>query len=193
MPPPCLPRTLTAAVSPMRCSAADQPVVLTPSGRNAMTALAHLAEALASKFQVLLWDRANIGASDVQFRGARDLDLWSDQLAALLCRLDLAPAYLCAPSAGSRVSYTTALRYPEVVRGMYLWLVSGGSGRTTAGLELLWSVCGAGRTGRPAGGRGGALLGRAHCQQSSQQGTVAGAGCSASSLPSCAAGKAAFV
>ena len=103
-----------------------------------MTALAHLAEALASKFQVLLWDRANIGASDVQFRGARDLDLWSDQLAALLCRLNLAPAYLCAPSAGSRVSYTTALRYPEVVRGMYLWLVSGGP----VGQQLGWNYYG---------------------------------------------------
>jgi pimeloyl-ACP methyl ester carboxylesterase len=29
-------------------------------------------------------------------------------------------------SGGSRVSYVTALRYPEVVRGMYLWLASGG-------------------------------------------------------------------
>jgi len=62
-----------------------------------------LAEQLAADFRVLLWDRANVGRSDVQFRGARDLDLWSDQLAALLRRLDAAPAYLCAASAGSRV------------------------------------------------------------------------------------------
>jgi len=102
------------------------PLVLTPGARNPMSAARPIAEALASNFQVLLWDRANVGASDVQFTGARDLDLWSDQLALLLRRLGLAPAYLCAPSAGSRVSYVTALRYPEVVRGMYLWLVSGG-------------------------------------------------------------------
>jgi pimeloyl-ACP methyl ester carboxylesterase len=91
-----------------------------------MSAIRPIAEALAEHFTVVLWDRANIGASDVDFHGARDLDLWSDQLARLLRRLQLAPAYLCAPSAGSRVSYVTALRYPEVVRGMYLWLVSGG-------------------------------------------------------------------
>jgi pimeloyl-ACP methyl ester carboxylesterase len=86
----------------------------------------HIADNLAADFRVILWDRANIGRSDVQFRGARDLDLWSDQLAALLKRLDAAPAFLCAPSAGARVSFTTALRYPEVVRGMFLWLPSGG-------------------------------------------------------------------
>jgi len=103
-----------------------------------MSAMRPVAEALASRFRVLLWDRANMGLSDVQFAGARDLDLWSDQLCALLRLLDMAPAYLCAPSAGSRVSYVTALRYPEVVRGMYLWLVSGGP----VGERLGWNYYG---------------------------------------------------
>jgi 2-hydroxy-6-oxonona-2,4-dienedioate hydrolase len=102
------------------------PVVLTPGGRNPIGTARRLADKLAEHFQVLVWDRANIGSSDVQFKGARDVDLWADQLARLVRRLELAPAYLCAPSAGSRVSYVTALHYPEVVRGMYLWLVSGG-------------------------------------------------------------------
>jgi pimeloyl-ACP methyl ester carboxylesterase len=113
-------------------------LVLTPGGRNPMTAMRPIAEALASRFRVLIWDRANMGVSDVQFVGARDLDLWSDQLARLLQRIDFAPAYLCAPSAGSRVSYVTALRYPEVVRGMYLWLVSGGP----VGERLGWNYYG---------------------------------------------------
>lgn len=102
------------------------PLVVTAGGRNPLEMARGLAEQLAADFRVVLWDRANIGRSDVQFRGARDLDLWSDQLAELIRRLNIAPAYLCAASAGSRVSYTTALRYPEVVRGLYLWLVSGG-------------------------------------------------------------------
>jgi pimeloyl-ACP methyl ester carboxylesterase len=114
------------------------PLVLTPGGRNPMTAMRPIADALASKFQVIIWDRANMGVSDVQFVGARDLDLWSDQLATLLRRLDVGPAFLCAPSAGSRVSYTTALRYPELVRGMYLWLVSGGP----VGERLGWNYYG---------------------------------------------------
>lgn len=102
------------------------PVVLTPGARNPMEAARPIAEQLATRFQVILWDRANIGRSDVAFTGARDLDLWSDQLAGLLRRLGTGPAFLCGPSAGCRVSFTTALRYPELVRGMYLWLMSGG-------------------------------------------------------------------
>ncbi|MBO0692099.1 MAG: alpha/beta hydrolase [Acidimicrobiaceae bacterium] len=102
------------------------PVVLTPGGRNPMEMARPLAEKLAASFRVILWDRANIGRSDVEFKGARDLDLWSDQLAGLLGRLGTGPAYLCGGSAGSRVSYTTARRYPELVRGIYLWLVSAG-------------------------------------------------------------------
>lgn len=102
------------------------PVVVTPGGQNPMEMARSLAEGLATTFQVILWDRANIGRSDVEFKGARDLDLWSDQLAGLLGRLGTGPAYLCGGSAGSRVSYTTARRYPELVRGMYLWLVSAG-------------------------------------------------------------------
>jgi pimeloyl-ACP methyl ester carboxylesterase len=101
-------------------------VVLTPGGRNPLDTARALGEQLARDFRVILWDRANIGRSDVQFSGARDLDLWSDQLAALLRRLDAVPAYLCAPSAGGRVSFVTALRYPAAVRGLYLWLLSGG-------------------------------------------------------------------
>ena len=103
-----------------------RPLVLTPGGRNPIGTARRLADRLAERFQVLVWDRANIGSSDVQFEGPRDVDLWADQLAGLVHRLDLAPVYLCAPSAGSRVSYVTALHYPELVRGMYLWLVSGG-------------------------------------------------------------------
>jgi pimeloyl-ACP methyl ester carboxylesterase len=114
------------------------PVVLTPGSRNPMGAMRPIAEQLATHFHVLLWDRANIGASDVQFTGARDLDLWADQLAGLLRRLSFGPAYLCAPSAGSRVSYVTALHYPEMVRGMYLWLVSGGP----VGQQLGWNYYG---------------------------------------------------
>ncbi|MBV8086923.1 MAG: alpha/beta hydrolase [Chloroflexi bacterium] len=102
------------------------PVVLTPGGRNPMDMAHALASQLAERFRVVVWDRANIGRSDVQFSGARDLDLWSDQLAGLIRVLGLGPMYVIGGSAGSRVSYTTARRYPELVRGMFVWLVSGG-------------------------------------------------------------------
>ncbi|HEU0167858.1 MAG TPA: alpha/beta hydrolase [Chloroflexota bacterium] len=102
------------------------PVVLTPGGRNPMDMARGLASKLAERFQVIVWDRANVGRSDVQFTGARDLDLWSDQLARLVRVLGLGPVYVIGGSAGSRMSYTTARRYPELVRGMFVWLVSGG-------------------------------------------------------------------
>ena len=103
------------------------PIVLTPGGQASLETVRVLAEKLASEYRVILWDRANLGRSEVVFKGAADLDLWSDELAELLHRLDAAPAYLAGASSGSRVSYRTALRYPEVVRGLFLWLVTGGS------------------------------------------------------------------
>ena len=39
---------------------------------------------------------------------------------------DNAPAWLLGGSAGARVSYLTAVRHPDVVRGLVLWSVSGG-------------------------------------------------------------------
>lgn len=103
------------------------PVVLTPGFLSSIDAVRPLGEQLASDFRVIMWDRSNLGRSDVKFKGSRDLDMWSDQLYELLYKLDAAPAYLCAASSGARVSYRTALRYPEVVKALFIWLVTGGS------------------------------------------------------------------
>jgi pimeloyl-ACP methyl ester carboxylesterase len=105
---------------------AGVPVVLTPGGRCPLDLVMPLAEKLALRYRVIVWDRANLGGSDVVFRGASDLDLWSDQLEQLLHLLDAWPAYLAGASSGARVSIRTALRYPDAVRGLFLWLLSGG-------------------------------------------------------------------
>jgi pimeloyl-ACP methyl ester carboxylesterase len=103
------------------------PVVITPGGLGPLDWARGLAESLAShQHRVILWDRPNTGRSDVLFEGASDLDLWSDILAELLIRLDASPAYFVAPSAGARTSVQTVLRYPDVARGMFLWLLTGG-------------------------------------------------------------------
>ncbi|MSQ70777.1 MAG: alpha/beta hydrolase [Betaproteobacteria bacterium] len=102
------------------------PLVLTPGGRCPLELAMPLAEKLAAHCRVIVWDRANLGGSDVLFRGASDLDLWADQLEQLLRQLDAWPAYLAGASSGARVSIRTALRYPDAVRGMFLWLLSGG-------------------------------------------------------------------
>lgn len=103
-------------------------VVLTPGGRVGMLTLQGFASELAKHFQVLGWDRRNTGASDVSLAGdASEQELWADDLAVLIERLGLAPAYLAGGSAGCRVSVLTAIRHPRVVRGLALWSVSGGA------------------------------------------------------------------
>ncbi|MDO8277104.1 MAG: alpha/beta hydrolase [Burkholderiaceae bacterium] len=103
------------------------PVVISTGGRGSFERVMPLAEKLATDFRVILWDRPTLGRSDLAFKGASDLDMWSDQLVQLLRRLDAWPAYLVAASSGARVSIRTALRYPDAVKGMFLWLLSGGA------------------------------------------------------------------
>jgi pimeloyl-ACP methyl ester carboxylesterase len=107
--------------------AADGPAaVLTPGGRLALADVDLLAARLRSRLRLLEWDRRNTGASDLYLGKASEQNRWADDLAELLRQLDLAPAWLLGGSAGARVSYLTAVRHPEVVRGLVLWSVSGG-------------------------------------------------------------------
>jgi pimeloyl-ACP methyl ester carboxylesterase len=101
-------------------------LVLSAGGRCPLEMVLPLAEGLAARHRVIVWDRANLGASDLCFDGASDLDLWTDQLHGLLDLLDARPAWLVAASSGARLSIRMALRYPEEVRGVFLWLLSAG-------------------------------------------------------------------
>ena len=104
------------------------PIVLTPGGRFSMgiPGLRPLAEALAPHMKVLIWDRPNSGASDLNFTGETESDMHADTLAELLRQLDMAPAVIAGGSAGARVSLITALRHPDVVRKVLGWWLSGG-------------------------------------------------------------------
>jgi pimeloyl-ACP methyl ester carboxylesterase len=102
-------------------------IALTPGGREAGDAVDALAEALAAGAQVLTWDRRNTGASDVFFGGeGSEQEIWADDLADLITSLGAGPAWLAGGSAGCRVSLLTALRRPEIARGLLLWSGSGG-------------------------------------------------------------------
>jgi pimeloyl-ACP methyl ester carboxylesterase len=101
--------------------------VVTAGGRNGMEGIASLALGLHSELRVLEWDRRNTGASDLYLGKPSEQAQWADDLANLLRRLNLAPAWLLGGSAGARVSYLTAVRHPDVVRGLVLWSVSGGT------------------------------------------------------------------
>src|SRR6185437_2842604 len=93
----------------------------TSAGMEPLDTMYRMGTELSKKYHVILWDRANTGASDFVFKGSRDADLWSDQLAELLTALKTGPAYLASCSGGVRTSFMFALRYPDLTKGVVLW------------------------------------------------------------------------
>jgi len=102
------------------------PIVMSAGGQNRVETLRPLAEKLAMKYRVITWDRANMGRSDLVLKGARDVDIWTDQQAGLMTALNAKPAYLIGASSGGRTSYVMALRYPDYARGLFTYLTTGG-------------------------------------------------------------------
>lgn len=102
-------------------------VILTPGGRNDTNGLRPIAALLSANCRVILHDRRNCGKSDVVIGGElSEQHLWAEEMAGLLLHLSAAPAYAAGGSAGSRTSLTLAARRPEVVKGVFIWEVSGG-------------------------------------------------------------------
>jgi 2-hydroxy-6-oxonona-2,4-dienedioate hydrolase len=102
------------------------PLVLTPGGLSPASTMLPLVDRLADKFRVIIWDRPNQGMSQIAIRGPSELDLCANALAVLLEAINAGPAFLAAPSEGSRVSLRAALRTPELVRGLFFWQMSAG-------------------------------------------------------------------
>lgn len=103
------------------------PVVLTPGGMWGAYVHRVVAAELAKDFRVITWDRRNAdGKSDILIDGdGSEADLWSDDLAALIRALDLAPCYL-GEYAGCRTSPLLCFKQPELVKGLMLAFPSGG-------------------------------------------------------------------
>ncbi|WP_067668569.1 alpha/beta fold hydrolase [Nocardia miyunensis] len=104
-------------------------VVLTPGGRfgKDIPGLRPLAEAIvAGGYRVLLWDRPNCGASDVQFYGQSESHMRAQTLNGLLDALDAGPCILAGGSGGARDSMLTTMLYPERVTKLVLWNIVGG-------------------------------------------------------------------
>ncbi len=103
-------------------------MMLSPGGRNAYSNVLPVAERMAAKgYRVLLHDRRNCGASDVSFDPSKsEYEVWADDLDALLRQFDMAPAIVGGSSSGARLALTFALRYPQSVRALILWRVTGG-------------------------------------------------------------------
>jgi pimeloyl-ACP methyl ester carboxylesterase len=107
----------------------DEPWVLTPGGRFSkdVPGIRDMAEALAGHGKrVLIWDRPNCGASDVDFTGDSESAMQADHLAGLLRELEMTPAVIFGGSGGSRVSLLTVARHPDVARALGMVWISGG-------------------------------------------------------------------
>ena len=103
------------------------PIVWLQGARSPRRLMRAIAEPLSRQYRCLIYDRRNCGESDILIAGEKsEQEIWADELAALLRQLDLAPAYLGGWSAGCRVALLTAIRHPELVRGLLLGWVTGG-------------------------------------------------------------------
>jgi len=88
-----------------------------------------LAERLAGAgYRVLIHDRRNCGASDVAFDGSQsEYEIWADDLHRLLIHLNALPAVIGGGSSGCRLAILFALKYPQAVRALLLWRITGGA------------------------------------------------------------------
>jgi pimeloyl-ACP methyl ester carboxylesterase len=104
-------------------------MMLSPGGRNAMDNVKSIAERMAALgYRVLLHDRRNCGASDVAFDPRKsEYEVWADDLYALAGELNMLPLIAGGSSSGARLALLFALRYPQAVRALLLWRVTGGA------------------------------------------------------------------
>lgn len=103
-------------------------VALSPGGRRPLEAVRSLAGRVgASGYRVLIQDRRNCGASEVSIGGAgAEHEIWAADLHAHLKELGALPAFVGGSSSGCRMAIEFALRYPQAVRGLLLWRLTGG-------------------------------------------------------------------
>src|SRR5947207_4129340 len=103
-------------------------VALSPGGRRALDSVKSLAQNLAGYgYRVLIHDRRNCGLSDIVIGGDKsEYELWADDLYELLSEHKALPAVIGGGSSGCRLSLLFALTYPQAVRALLLWRITGG-------------------------------------------------------------------
>jgi 2-hydroxy-6-oxonona-2,4-dienedioate hydrolase len=104
-------------------------IALTPGGRfsKEIPGLRPLAEAIVDGgYRVLLWDRPNCGASDVQFYGYSESHMRAETLNGLITGLDIGPCIIAGGSGGARDSMLFTMLYPELVTKLVVWNIVGG-------------------------------------------------------------------
>jgi pimeloyl-ACP methyl ester carboxylesterase len=104
-------------------------IALSPGGRRALDNVKSLARRMADQgYRVLIYDRRNCGISDIVIGGEQsEYEIWADDLYELASQLKALPLTVGGSSSGCRLSLLFALKYPQAVRALLLWRVTGGA------------------------------------------------------------------
>ena len=103
-------------------------MALSPGGRREMDNVRPLAQKMAAAgYRVWIHDRRNCGASEVAFDASQpEYEIWADDLAELLKRLNATPVIVGGGSSGARLAILYALNYASRVKALLIWRVTGG-------------------------------------------------------------------
>ena len=103
-------------------------IAISPGGRRGMVSVKPLGELIAEAgYRVLIHDRRNTGASEVNLDGEGESREQAEDLVALMGHVGITgPAYVCGCSSGARLTLTLAQYHPDKVKALLLWRVTGG-------------------------------------------------------------------
>lgn len=105
------------------------PLIVTPGGMGEIGAFGGFARNIAaadSDLKVVIWDRRNMGRSEVSF-GSEPLSTEeAEDMHVLLKRLEVGPATLFGMSSGSRSNMILAQRHPEQIAALVIAPLTGG-------------------------------------------------------------------
>lgn len=123
-----MPRVVVDGVSlAYETMGSGQPIVFLPGGRSSRDLMRPIVRPLSNDYRCVIYDRRNCGESDIVIGGEKsEQEIWANELAGLIKALEIGPAYVGGWSAGCRVALLTAVRHPELVKGLLLGWVTGG-------------------------------------------------------------------
>jgi len=105
------------------------PLIMTPGGNGDTSGFGGFARnvaAAAPELKVIIYDRRNLGQSEVTFGSEPQMVEEGEDLHVLIERLDVAPVALYGMSSGGRSNMVLASRYPEDVAALVIAPMTGG-------------------------------------------------------------------
>ena len=106
------------------------PLIVTPGGNGdteGFRGFARNIAAAAADFKVIIYDRRNLGLSEVSFGSKPQMVEEGEDLHVLIKRLGVAPVVLYGMSSGARSNMVLASRYPEYIAALVIAPLTGGT------------------------------------------------------------------